>query len=124
MSLLSPPDHMPANLLPIWPWIWLQHQLLLAWIRLTYGRGYLYCWAVTPAGRVVLLWIDLESRDRAAVLPLRPPVSPRLAGALSGQDFTPAFLCLVRAARPARILPSATPRHAASRTQALPLPDS
>jgi hypothetical protein len=70
---------MPANLLPIWPWIWLQLHLLLAWIRLTYGCRYLYCWAAPPAGRVVLLWINLESRSRAAVVTFRTPVSPRFA---------------------------------------------
>ena len=124
MSVLSPPAHVPANLLPIWPWIWLQHQLLLAWVRLTYGRGYQFCWGVTHARRVVLVWIDLDSRDRTNVLPAQSPASRRLADALSGRDFTPAFLCLAPAARPARIPPSARPRRAASRTQALPLPDS
>lgn len=64
MSLLSPPPDVPANLVPIWPWIWLQHQILLAWIRLTYGRGYRYCWGVTHSGRVVLVCTDLDSRDR------------------------------------------------------------
>lgn len=55
MSRLSPPSDLPAHLRPAWPWIWLQHLVLLAWIRLTYGRGYLYCWVITDTGRVELL---------------------------------------------------------------------
>ena len=65
MSLLSPPSDLPAHLRPAWPWIWLQHLVLLAWIRLTSGRGYLYCWVITDTGRVELLWIDTVAHSPA-----------------------------------------------------------
>ena len=85
MSLLSPPSDLPAHLRPAWPWIWLQHLVLLAWIRLTYGRGFLYCWAITDTGRVELLWIDTDSRKPAIVRAHRPPSRAAIAGLLTSR---------------------------------------
>jgi len=124
MLLLSPPPDVPANLVPIWPWIWLQHQILLAWIRLTYGRGYRYCWGVTHSGRVVLVCIDLDSRDRVAALSMDAPVSGRLADALSGTDFAPAFVQYISHHTQQRAASARVLRHPAVQATALPLPDS
>jgi hypothetical protein len=122
MSLLSPPSDLPAHLRPAWPWIWLQHLVLLAWIRLTYGRGFLYCWAITDTGRVELLWIDTDSRKPAVVQAVESPASRRLAAALSGEAFDPVFPPMLLPAPPAHILRSA--RALIARPAALPLPDS
>ncbi|WP_340693882.1 hypothetical protein [Hyphomonas sp.] len=122
MSRLSPPPDLPAHLRPAWLWIWLQHLVLLAWIRLTYGRGYLYCWAITDTGRVELLWIDLDSRNPAIAQPVEAPASKRLAAALSGDAFDPVFAQALSPTIPARIMPA--PRIHRARPAALPLPDS
>ncbi|MEH6487867.1 hypothetical protein [Hyphomonas oceanitis] len=124
MSLLTPPDYVPAHLVPIWPWIWLQHQVLLAWIRLTYGRGYRYCWGATHSGRVFLISIDLESRDRAHVRPLAAHASPQLAAALSGEDPVPAYVQFMSDRPQPRAALARLPRHPAVQATALPLPDS
>ena len=124
MSLLTPPDYVPAHLVPLWPWIWLQHQVLLAWIRLTYGRGYLYRWGVTPSGRVHLIWIDLESRDRTHVRPQPAHASPQLAAALSGEDPVPAFVQFMSELAQTRATSVGLPRHPSVQAIALPLPDS
>lgn len=122
MSLLSPPSDLPAHLRPAWPWIWLQHLVLLAWIRLTYGRGFLYCWAITDTGRVELLWIDTDSRKPAVVRAPESLASRRLAAALSGEAFDPVFRPVLSPAPPAQILRAA--RALIARPAALPLPDS
>lgn len=124
MSLLTPPDYVPAHLVPIWPWIWLQHQLLLAWIRLTYGRGYLYCWGVTHCGRVHLICIDLESRDRSHVRPQPAHASPQLAAALSGEDPVPVYVEFISCDAQACAASACLPRHPSLQETALPLPDS
>ena len=124
MSLLSPPSELPAHLVPIWPWIWLQHQLLLTWIRLTYGRGYLYCWGVTHYGRVHLICIDLESRDRTQVRPVAAHASPQLTAALSGEDPAPAYVQFISWDAHAHAASACLPCHPAVQATALPLPDS
>ncbi len=124
MSLLSPPLELPAHLVPIWPWIWLQHQLLLAWIRLTYGRGYRYCWGATHSGRVHLICIDLESRDRMHVGPVAAHASPQLAAALRGADPIPAFVQFISHEMHTRAASARLPRCPALHAGALPLPDS
>ncbi|MFT5775118.1 hypothetical protein [Hyphomonas sp.] len=122
MSLLSPPWDLPAHLRPAWPWIWLQHLVLLAWIRLTYARGYLYCWAITDTGRVELLWIDRDLRNPAIVQPVEAPASKQLAAALSGEAFDPVFAPALSPATFAHIMPAA--RAPIVRPAALPLPGS
>jgi hypothetical protein len=124
MSLLSPPSELPAHLVPMWPWIWLQHQVLLAWIRLTYGRGYRYFWGVTHYGRVHLICIDLESRDRTHVRPCAAHASPQLAAALSGVDPEPAYVQFMSDRPQPRAALARLPRHPAVQATALPLPDS
>ena len=124
MSLLSPHSDLPAHLRPAWAWIWLQHQILLAWIRLTYGRGYRYCWGVTHSGRVVLVCIDLDSRDRVAALSMDAPVSSRLADAFSGTDFAPVFGQFISHHTQQRAASARVLCHPSLQATALPLPDS
>ncbi len=100
----------------------MQHLVLLAWMRLTYGRGFLYCWGITDTGRVELLWIDSDSCNPAMIRPVEAPASKRLAAALSGEAFEPVFTPALSLATLVHALP--VPRVHRARPAALPLPDS
>jgi len=72
----------------------------------------------------VLVCIDLDSRDRVAALSLEAPVSRRLADALSGTDWAPAFVQFISHDTQQRAASARFLRHPSVQATALPLPDS
>ena len=96
MSLLHPPPNFPAHLTVIWPLIWVQILMLRAAMRAAYGKGVQYHWSVTPCGRVFLVSIDWVPGQKAEREWLKPSAheNSRLAAALDGSAFTPAYSLL------------------------------
>ena len=93
MSLLHPPPGFPPHLAVIWPLIWVQVLVLRAAVRAAYGRGTQYHWSITPCGRVFITSIDWIPSQKVEREWLKAPahLSERLAAALDGSAFTPAY---------------------------------
>ena len=96
MSLLHPPPNFPSHLTVIWPLIWVQILMLRAAMRAAYGKGVQYHWSVTPCGRVFLSsidWVPGQTSEREWLKPAAHP-NTRIAAALDGSAFTPAYSLL------------------------------
>jgi len=93
MSLLHPPPGFPPHLAVIWPLIWVQVLVLRAAVRAAYGRGTQYHWSITPCGRVFITSIDWIPGQTEPPVWLKPAAhsNARLAAALDGSAFTPAY---------------------------------
>ena len=92
MSLLHPPPGFPSHLAVIWPLIWVQILALRAYVRATFGKGTQYHWSVTPYGRVFITSIDwVHGQDAPVWLKPASHSNARIAAALSGHAFTPAY---------------------------------
>ena len=97
MSLAQPPADLPPHLVPLWPWIWFQRLVLVAWIRAVYGRGTQFHWGVNAFGMVLLCSIDHPGNQKKPPEWLAPAAHPndRIAATLDGRLFSPAYARLL-----------------------------
>jgi hypothetical protein len=132
MLLFCPPPELPPHLAPLWVWIWLQHLVLKAWIRATYGAGTPFRWGVLNNGRVVLLNVTPKGSEPKWEKPVDP--YDRIKAAMDGRLFTPAYarnpvICADLGASP-RLEPRSTafsvlePSHRRDVRLRLPLPET
>jgi len=94
-ALLSPLPMCPPSRGNL-AWIWLRTQILLAWIRLTYGRRLSLVAEASPIGpRSCWSASTLDSRDRVPSLSMRGAgLRPTWPMRFSGADLAPAFVQL------------------------------